>query len=51
VPRRRTPSELADAIVHELEQPHVPPAVTLPSWDECADAVAALYDTVDGRTS
>jgi glycosyltransferase involved in cell wall biosynthesis len=51
VSARSTPQELARAILHELEQPHVPPAVTLPSWDECAEAVAALYDSVNGQAS
>lgn len=41
---RQGPGALATAILHELESPLEPIGVTLPSWEECAEALLALYD-------
>ena len=38
--------EVADAIVRELRDPLVPPPTTLPTWDDCATALIALYRSV-----
>lgn len=36
----------ARAIVAQLRDPRRPPAVTLPSWDDCADGLLRLYERV-----
>ena len=45
--RRRADAGLdGDLAALAVEEPHVPGAVELPSWDDCAAAVAELYDSV-----
>ena len=41
--------DTAAAIVRELRDPHVPPPTQFPTWDDCADALLALYRRVLGR--
>lgn len=42
--------ELAAAIADQLDHPAVPRAVTLPTWDDCADRIQALYlDILEAR--
>jgi hypothetical protein len=38
-----TDRELAAAIADQLEHPAIPRGVTLPTWDNCADRIRALY--------
>lgn len=41
-----TPEEIADAICGQIERPHQPPPVELPSWDECAARLGELYASI-----
>ncbi len=41
-----TPAQVADAIVRELADPLVPQDLDLPTWDDCAAALHALYADV-----
>ncbi len=44
IPLESTPHEVAHAILRQIEEPLVPPAnFTLPTWDECAEQVEAVY--------
>ena len=44
IPLKSTPREVANAILHQIEEPLVLPAnFTLPTWDECAEQVEAVY--------
>ncbi len=43
VPLHSTREQLADAIDAQLTAPLIPPSVALPTWDECADSLARLY--------
>jgi glycosyltransferase involved in cell wall biosynthesis len=38
--------QLAVAVVEELEHPRPRPALALPTWDDCAAGLAALYEDV-----
>lgn len=39
-----TPSEVAHAVLQQIEEPLLPPAnIALPTWDECAQQVRAVY--------
>lgn len=46
IPLNSSPQEVAAAILHQLEQAQVPPAVQLPTWDGCAKSLLALYSAV-----
>ena len=39
-------AELARAVLEELELPRTPRTVDLPTWDDCADRLCALYESV-----
>jgi glycosyltransferase involved in cell wall biosynthesis len=41
--------DTAAAIVRELRDPHIPPATHFPTWDDCANALLALYRRILGR--
>jgi len=43
------PRAVADAILRELRDPLARPTVELPTWDECAAGLLALYERVTGR--
>jgi glycosyltransferase involved in cell wall biosynthesis len=43
------PELAAQAIVRELREPLSRPPVTLPTWDDCAAGLLALYQRVAGR--
>jgi glycosyltransferase involved in cell wall biosynthesis/GT2 family glycosyltransferase len=43
VPLESTPEEVAAAVLHQLREPLIPSHVTLPTWDECANDLLALY--------
>ena len=49
VPADAGPEAHARAIVAQLRDPLRPPAVTLPSWDGCADGLVDLYERVARR--
>ena len=46
VPLDSTPDELAAAIVDEIRHPSPVPAVSAPTWRQCADELLALYGEV-----
>lgn len=49
VPLNSTPETVARAMLKQLETPLVPPAVTLPTWDDCAEALVATYRDIARR--
>jgi glycosyltransferase involved in cell wall biosynthesis len=51
IPLKSAPAEVADAILDQLRQPLIPPAIQLPSWDDCAAELLALYGSLIARPS
>jgi glycosyltransferase involved in cell wall biosynthesis len=49
VPLKSTPEEVAEAVVGQLRQPLVPVNVALPTWDDCAASLLALYQSIAQR--
>jgi glycosyltransferase involved in cell wall biosynthesis len=43
VPLHSSPEAVATAIASQLRRPLVPPDVAMPTWDDCAASVLALY--------
>lgn len=43
---RSTPQSVAAAILEQLEQPLIPADLTLPSWDDCTQALLDVYQSV-----
>lgn len=41
-----TPRQIAEAVLEQLRQPHLPPPFKLPTWDECATDLFTLYQQV-----
>ena len=41
-----SPRQVAEAVLEQLRQPHVPPPFKLPTWDECATDLFTLYQQV-----
>jgi len=46
VPLKSTPVEVATAVVDQLRQPLIPGISELPTWDDCAAKLLALYQCV-----
>jgi glycosyltransferase involved in cell wall biosynthesis len=46
IPLDSSPQAVAAAILEQLNTPHVPPPVELPSWDDCARELLDVYSTV-----
>lgn len=46
VPLSASADEIAQALFVQLQHPHQPPKLVLPTWDACAEGLHALYDTV-----
>jgi glycosyltransferase involved in cell wall biosynthesis len=46
IPRDSSPGEIAAVILTELEQPSASTPVELPTWDESADALLELYESI-----
>jgi len=44
-----TPEDVAAAMIEQLRMPLVPVNVELPTWDDCAVALLALYCKITGR--
>ncbi len=45
IPLDSSPEEIAYMVLQQIEKPLLPPAnITLPTWDECAKRVRAVYD-------
>ncbi|MBA2286267.1 MAG: glycosyltransferase, partial [Ktedonobacteraceae bacterium] len=49
VPLESHSEAVAEAIVKQLREPLIPPDVELPTWDDCAAKLLALYQDVAGR--
>jgi len=43
--------QLAEAIVAQLDSPFLLKAIQLPSWDDCARSLLAVYETVTGESN
>ena len=41
-----TPRQVAEAVLKQLHQPHIPPPFKLPTWDECATDLFRLYQQI-----
>jgi glycosyltransferase involved in cell wall biosynthesis len=50
IPLDSAPPDVATAILEELDKPPIAGAPTLPTWDDCADALVDLYTSVLGRS-
>jgi glycosyltransferase involved in cell wall biosynthesis len=46
IPLDSSPRQVADAVLQQLRQPLVPPHIHVPTWDECANGLYALYQQV-----
>ena len=46
IPLNSTPEQVAAAVLDQIRAPLVPPAVTLPTWDDCAAGLLSLYREV-----
>ena len=51
VPLESTPEEVAAAVIKQLREPLVPANVELPTWDECASDLLALYQSIMRRST
>lgn len=51
IPLASTPDEVASAVLDLLSNPPSPQPIHLATWDECADNLAALYESIAGRTA
>lgn len=51
VPLDAGASVIADAIVQSLDNPLVPPPVSLPTWDDCVQRLTEVYEEVTRRRS
>ena len=49
IPHESSPAAVAAAVVQQLESPHVPERLDLPTWDECADRHEHLYHSLAGQ--
>lgn len=49
VPLESSPEQVASAILEQLERPLVPPRLHLPTWDDCAAGLLALYRSIVER--
>ena len=50
IPLKSTDQQVASAVLEQLERPLVPSQIRLPTWDECAADLLALYRTVIQET-
>ncbi len=51
VPLRSSPGEVATAVIEQLREPLVPANIELPTWDDCAADLLALYQSIVRRPS
>jgi glycosyltransferase involved in cell wall biosynthesis len=49
IPLHSTAEQVAAAVLDQFSQPLVPPSIDLPTWDECAAGLLALYQTISRR--
>lgn len=46
IPLESTSAQVAEAVLDQLRSPRKPSPIALPTWEECAAALLALYDQV-----
>jgi glycosyltransferase involved in cell wall biosynthesis len=46
IPLKSTSSEVAEAILDQLQQPQKPARINIPTWDECAAGLLSLYTSI-----
>ncbi len=46
IPLNSTPQRVAAAVLDQLRAPLAPPAITLPTWDDCAAKLLSLYQQI-----
>jgi glycosyltransferase involved in cell wall biosynthesis len=46
IPVNSSPQAIAWAVLHSLNHPSTPKSLALPTWDECAAKLVALYQTI-----
>lgn len=51
IPLRSTPADAARAIVAQLRDPLIPSDLAVPTWQDCADALLAVYERVVGEAA
>lgn len=51
IPLHSHPAEAARAIIAQLRDPLIPSDVAFPTWQECADALLAVYERVAGGSA
>ncbi len=51
VPLKSRPADVARAVLAQLERPLVPTQLSLPTWDQCAERLSALYAVVARESS
>jgi glycosyltransferase involved in cell wall biosynthesis len=49
IPLRSSAAEVAAAVLEQLRAPLAPPAVSLPTWEECAAALVEVYQDAAGE--
>jgi glycosyltransferase involved in cell wall biosynthesis len=49
IPLASTPGEVAESMLRLMREPMEPPEITLPTWQQCADDLLAVYQSVAGR--
>jgi glycosyltransferase involved in cell wall biosynthesis len=49
VPLDSTPAQIASAMLDQLQRPVLPADLHLPSWDDCANGLLALYQSIVRR--
>jgi len=45
IPLNSTPTQVAQAVLNQLRDPLTPPAIELPTWEGCTNALLKLYHT------
>ena len=46
IPLKSTDRQVADAVLEQLRNPLVPARLDLPTWDDCAAGLMALYQDI-----
>jgi glycosyltransferase involved in cell wall biosynthesis len=46
IPLNSTPAQIATAMLEQIRQSHLPKTFNLPTWDDCAASLLALYQTL-----
>lgn len=49
VPLESSPETVAEAMISQLYEPLIPANIELPTWDECASELLALYQSIVGK--